>query len=308
MDAIRRECPVCGKAVRVTRDDKLFRHNNEDGNLCDASSTKIHVVDISLPDDPFTTPPRPGSVSDVVPMTPLGAEIAARVKEMFHGYTRRTARTTQGHLGPSEVGSPCDRRLAMSLMRVPAVSPGGDNWASFVGTWVHLGLSEVFMWADAGSGRFAVELPLEFPSVLMPRGTGDLLDRVLCAFLDHKVMGKWSLDKLRTLGPSRTYRVQVHLYAFAARKSGENVTDVAIIGWPREGSSLDDLYVWTEPYDPRVAQEAMQRLERIGQQVEALGTMDPRQKARTFPASDDCRYCKFHAPGDTGHTRGCPGR
>lgn len=302
------ECPVCGDCHRVTQEGKFYKHKDGNDDPCDGSGTIPPIDEVRLPDDMFVAPPKARTAPEIIPMTPLGQEIAARVKELFHGYTRRTNRSTQAHLGPSEVGSPCDRRLAMSLMRVPPVNPGGDNWASFIGTWVHLGLADVFMWGDAASGRYAVELPLEFPSVLMPRGTGDLLDRVLCCFVDHKVMGHWSLDRLRTKGPSATYRVQVHLYAYAARRTGENVTDVAIIGWPREGSSLDDLYVWTEPYDPRVAQEAMQRLERIGQQLEALGTMDPRQKARTFQASDDCRYCKFHAPGDTGHTRGCPGR
>jgi hypothetical protein len=136
----------------------------------------------------------------------------------------------------------------------------------------------------------------------MPQGTGDLLDRTLCLFLDHKLMGRWSLDSLRTKGPPQKYVVQVMLYAHAARRQGETVENVAIVGWPREGGNLDDLYVWAAPYDPAVATGALKRVERIGKWV------DEGWRPPNFPTDDDCRYCPYHAPGDSEFTRGCPGR
>lgn len=246
------------------------------------------------------------------PMTPKGLEIAHRLKEMFHGYTNRMERSQQSTLGPSEIGSPCDRRIAMSLMLLPAVNPGGDNWASFVGTCIHAGLAEMLLWADAGSGRYAVELPLNFPSQHVPRGTTDFLDRVLLCIADHKGMGEWSLNKLKTSGPSRTYRVQAHTYGYGARLRGEKVTDVAIVGWPRDQGSLDDLYVWTEPYNPAVAVEALARVDRIAKQI---GTMKPdgdwsAARPQDFPINNtDCKYCPFHLKGAARSEGGvCNGR
>ncbi|PRH79345.1 hypothetical protein C6N75_09680 [Streptomyces solincola] len=246
---------------------------------------------------------------DVRPMTDLGLEITARLKEMFHGYSNRQERSQQKALGPSEIGSPCDRRLAMSLMRLPRVNPGGDGWASFVGTCVHVGLAEMFTWADAGSGRYAVEVPLTFYSPFVPRGTADLLDRVLFMIDDHKLMGKWSRNKLKSSGPSPTYRVQAHTYAYGARKRGERIEHVAIIGWPRDESSLEDLYVWTEPYNPKVALDALARVDALAERLkgctETLGLHNDgcscpsdAEKAMALPFNNsDCRYCPFYMPG-----------
>lgn len=275
----------------------------------------------SQPGSPFSQPAKaPKVITHAQPMTDKGAEIAARLKETFYAYSNRMERSTQATLGPSEIGTPCDRRLALSLMRVAPVNPGGDNWASFVGTCVHAGLAEMFLWADANKGRYAVEVPLTFPSQHVPKGTTDLLDRVLLMSLDHKAQGRWSQDKLKTKGPSPQYRVQVHVYAYGLRLKGEKVDHVAIVSWPRESSNLDDLYVWTEPYDPQIARDAIARVDRIAAEVKASEREDeeggfgagdirtPLQISRMFEVADDCRFCPFHAPGDKNHERGCNGR
>lgn len=257
---------------------------------------------------------QPGPAKEVrapaVPMTPLGQELAGRLKEMFHAYTNRSQRNQQSSLGPSEIGTPCDRRLAMSLLRVPRVNPGGDNWASFVGTSIHAGLAEMFMWADAGAGRYSVERALEFPCKLMPRGTGDLLDRTLLMFLDHKAMGRWSLNELKSNGPNRTYRTQVHLYGYGATIAGENIEHVAIVGWPRDASTLQNLYVWTEEYDEQIARDAIDRMNNVhgmitAQREQGLSDLEIAKDFEHDPTS--CKFCPYHAPKDPKMTRGCPG-
>lgn len=268
----------------------------------------------SAPASPFTQPPtrRSSDADPVQPMTTLGEQITASLKQMFFDYGNRRSsdnRSAQATLGPSEHGTPCDRRLAMGLLQVEAVNPGGDGWAAFVGTSIHASLADMFEWANAGTGRYATELRLEFPSRYVPRGTADLLDRTLILLADHKAMGQWALKKLRTKGPSQTYRVQAHTYAYGARLAGEKVDDVAIIGWPRDQSSLDDMYTWTEPYDASIALGALKRVEDIAEQVEARRHgLDPLEVGRTFPITPDCTYCPFHAPGDVNGTRGCNGR
>lgn len=295
-------CPVCETDVKLTQRGTLYVHKDAQEGRCDGSGTIPPPNPHVLPDDLFQAPPRViKAVSDVRPMDEFELEVASRLKEMFFAYTNRSARSQQEHIGPSQAGTPCDRRLAYHFSGHQKVNPGGDNWASFVGTCGHEGLARMFEWANAGTGRYATEIPLEFGTPVMPRGTGDLLDRTLLLFGDHKFMGRWSLDKLRTEGPIPTYRVQVHLYAYAARKGGEQVERVCIVGWPREGSNLDDLYVWSEPYNPKIARDAIARLERIKADV------DKGYLPYQFDTADDCRYCPYHAPGDAEFTRGCPG-
>jgi len=249
---------------------------------------------------------------EVIPMTRRGTEITARLKEVFYAYgNRRTSdnRSAQATLGPSEIGTPCDRRLAMSQMQRPPVNPGGDGWASFVGTCIHAGLAEMFLWANGGTGRYEVEMPLKFPSELVPKGTGDLLDRTQFMFLDHKCQGQWSRGKLKTQGPGETYRVQVHVYAYGATLRGEKVEHVAIVSWPREASSLDDMYTWTEPYNPSIAHEAMRRVEAIASDIK-----DYRDDGRSdldiasgFDVAPDCTYCPFYLPKAKHLQHGCNG-
>jgi hypothetical protein len=190
-----------------------------------------------------------------LPMSSDAEQLVARLKEIFYAYTNRLDRSIQDHLGPSEVGTPCDRRLAMSIMQIAPTNPGGDNWASFVGTCVHSGLAEMFLWADANQGRFAVEQKVEFPNALVPSGTADLLDRTLFMVDDHKCMGRWSLDKLRLEGIKPLYLVQLMLYAYGMILKGEKVKKVALIGWPREQGNLNDITVVVLPYDESIALE-----------------------------------------------------
>ncbi len=273
------------------------------------------------PLSPFFQPgPIPVSLKTVEAMNDRGREIATRLREIFYSYVNRNARdnrSAQTTLGPSEIGSPCDRQLAMKLMGVPAVNPQ-ESWAPFVGTAVHVSLAEMFEWANgANSGRFAVEMPLTFGSSIVPRGTGDLLDRVLFMFLDHKLMGKYSLKKLIEQGPSDEYRVQLHTYAYGAEKAGERVKEIALVGWPREESSLQNLYVHVEPYDRQIALDAIARVERLHREVQGrLGTVptnvfvseNPLEVAKTFGTADACRWCPFHNKADKRMERGCPGR
>lgn len=256
-------------------------------------------------------------------MSDLGKELTARLKELFYAYDNRRSednRSAQATMGPSEMGTPCDRRLALSLMRMPAVNPGGDGWAAFVGTCIHAGLEQMFLWADAGTGRFAVEQRLEFPSVIVPKGTADLIDRTLFMLDDHKCQGRWSRNKLKSQGPSKTYRVQAHVYAKGARLRGERIDHVAIISWPRDEATLDDLYVWTEPYNPAIADAAFDRVDDVAaeasrRQAEVREIYpdadDLEVGARvgaSFVIADDCRFCPFYLPNARDITRGCNGK
>lgn len=281
------------------------------------STSSSFVTPSSKPETLSTSPfMQPGVIPPKVKseMTELGKEIATRLKEIFYSYDNRKTsdnRSAQVTLGPSEIGTPCDRRLGMSLLGVPAVNPGGDGWAAFVGTCLHAGLDDMLTWADGGTGRFATEIPLKLPSTLVPKGTGDALDRVLCVFMDHKAQGQYSRRRLREQGPSDTYRVQVHTYGLGAVLAGEKVKHVAIVSWPRDGASLDELWVWTEKYDPKVAKAALARVDKLAAKVlpQKAAGLPLMQISRSLPTADkyECRFCPQYLKGDTEMEKGCPG-
>lgn len=234
----------------------------------------------------------------------FGNDLSVSIREIFYAYgTRDTSdnRSAQRHLGPSEIGTPCDRRIALSLSGQRPVNPGGDGYAAWLGTQGHRGMADIYEWADGRSGRYAVETPLNFPSKLVPRGTGDLLDRKLRCFVDWKFMGTWSLKHLREKGPSDTYRVQIHTYAYGATQRGEKVDRVAIVGMPRQGATLDDMFVWSQPYDKSVAESALKRVAEIGKQMDGGGTPGD------FDTADDCRYCPFHLAKSKDLSHACCG-
>lgn len=255
-------------------------------------------------------------------LSPDARDLATRIKETFYAYSNRRTkdnRSAQTTLGPSEIGTPCDRRLALTVMGVPPVNPGGDGWAAFVGTCTHGGMESVYRWADAGTGRYAVEIRLTFGSVLVPYGTSDLLDRKEGDIVDWKVMGEYSLKKFKAEGPSDTYRIQAHTYGYGAEQAGEKVRRVNIVGLPRAGSSLDSMHVWSEPYDRDVAKQAIARVEAIYARTQQLAvetgalaedsTADLLRRGREFDTATpyECRFCPFYLKGDKEGVRGCSG-
>lgn len=243
-------------------------------------------------------------------------DLGVSIREQFFAYNNRHSddnRSAQVTLGPSEIGSPCDRRIAMSLLGMPAVNPGGDGFAAWLGTQGHRGMADIYEWANGRSGRFAVETRLAFNSRYVPKGTGDLLDRTFGGgtFIDWKFMGTWSLKKLRQSGPSPTYRTQIHTYAYGAIVRGEKVKKVAIVALPRQGATLDEMYVWTEDYDPSVAEAALARVQRIGEVIGsegfAAGVEAHAGIAQAFATAQDCSWCRFHLKGSSDLNHGCSG-
>jgi hypothetical protein len=320
-----RPCPACKKAkVGITITGRYRQHRTAERVLCSKSGELVPTDDVQLPEDDnppsyapsyaqpaktetYAQPAKTNAVlTKAQPMGELGQQIATMVKEIFYQYTNQTGRSAQDHLGPSEAGTPCDRRLAMSLMKIPHVNPGGDNWASFVGTQIHRGLADMFDWADARQGRFATEQRLYLPNKLIPKGTADLIDRVLFMVDDHKAQGQWSMDKLKLEGPSQTYRIQLQLYAYGASMRGEKIEKVALISWPRDKPNLSDLYVWTAAYDPQMARDALDRVDRLAAQIETHRNecapdgdwAKPKdwEIAARFPidTSEGCGYCPHY--------------
>ncbi len=309
------------ESTTTSKSSEGWSESSAPGGMSNSSSDspqRFESETFQQPGSPFM---QPGEIPVKVDMTERGKEIAARIKETFYAYSNRKTsdnRSAQTTMGPSEIGTPCDRRLAMALLGVVPVNPGGDGWAAFVGTQMHRGMQEIYEWADAGTGRYATELSVSLPSQEVPHGTTDLLDRVMVLLVDWKGMGEYSLKKFKQEGPSQTYRVQAHSYGYGAVMQGEKVKEVAIVGLPRAGRSLEEMHVWVEKFDKKIAIKALERVKKIREEIDQMsgqvafdgtGPATALEAAETFSTATayECTYCPFHLKGDKEMLKGCPG-
>jgi hypothetical protein len=185
--------------------------------------------------------------------------------------------------------------------RLNGVAPanhGDDPLRRLIGTGVHAALADVFRLLDAGHGFFLVEHRTQYKGIT---GTADLVFRHGSVVIDWKTAKKEKITRLKREGPPRHYIVQAMLYAAALRAEGENITHVAIVWVPIDVShteGLDKIYCWKAPFDPIVADDAVERVVRLAGQRPS--EVDPRPDRL-------CRYCSHFNPDSVDLDASCPG-
>lgn len=216
-------------------------------------------------------------------------------------------RSQQTRIGPSEIGTPCTRRLGYKLAGIPEANPREAAWKPTVGTAVHNWLADTFLDANEAlpDTRWLVECGVDAGTVGTNPLTGscDLYDRVSATVVDWKVVGVSTLRKYKSGGPGDTYRVQAHTYGLGWTRRGYPVETVAIYFLPQNGELADGHY-WHEPYDPQVALDAITRADAVARVVAAGGV----GVLAHLPTADAwCAYCPWHRAGSTNLAEACPG-
>ena len=215
-------------------------------------------------------------------------------------------RSLQRHIGPSQVGTPCDRQLAYRLEGTPESRSFMDPWPSIVGTAVHAWLADAMethnqlLISKGLPARWHLEKRVDVGFGLT--GSCDCFDEVTGTVLDWKILGNTQYTKYVKEGPSEEYRVQAHCYALGYARAGFDVKRVAI-GFFGRAKTLNDLYIWSEPFDPNIAIAALARLKETNEKLAA--GMTPLE----FPASPGavCFFCPFKRGGDDeSQCRYCP--
>jgi hypothetical protein len=266
----------------------------------------------------------------------LFAELKAIITHAIANHPR----SLQKRIGPSEIGDPCARRIAYKLTGTPEARELPTPWRPTVGTATHTWLEEKLAeynqatHAATGASRFLIEQRVNAGPCAGAdlEGSTDWYDRVTATVGDWKIVGPSSLKKLRAdlnagRGPRLEYRVQGHTYGLGWLRRGLPVDRVMIVALPAAGE-LADAVMWTEPFNPQIARDAMARVDRIHALTSSLAgaaltvtngalavigrgdLADPDGNPGAPAIGTDghgCRFCPWLKASSTDPATGCPG-
>jgi hypothetical protein len=220
-------------------------------------------------------------------------------------------RSKQSLIGPSELGTICDRRIGYRVAGIPKVNVDVDPWPMVVGTAVHSWLERAFtVWNEANTRtpEWATETRLNLDQAV--QGTSDLYSYEYKAVIDWKGAGPDVMKKVRRDGPPVGYQIQAHLYGYGYTLQGLPVEKVCLVFLPRAGW-LKDMYVWCDDYSQDVALGAIMRLYRIATDLTQMDISKHPNSWNDVPAhpSNDCGFCPWYRPSESeASDQGCPGR
>jgi hypothetical protein len=262
--------------------------------------------------DFMASAPAPAEVPG--PMRPAWViQLEGELRRVVRTQAERSDRTLQVHLGPSEIGSECDREVAGKLAGFPRTNHVADPWPSVVGTATHAWLADAF---TADGPRWLAEqrvtpAPDAPPEQSGHTGTADLYDIETSTLVDHKVLGRSTHAKLVSHGPGWTYRRQLLLYSRGYKLAGLPVKRVALAAWPRAGSTLSGLHVWGLELDDETEAETdnLLRVTMPRRYAQAAALMAGAGLPSVPATPDDhCYFCPFYRPSDPDTHGTCSGR
>lgn len=224
------------------------------------------------------------TLPDLTHLQPPGVQAAdtwPELRALIDNAVDNQPRTLQKRIGPSELGTACDRCLIHKLAGHEETRAPGTSWLPYVGTCVHAGLEEAVLAANPHPARWLVETTVDVGEIAGEPITGhaDLFDLWTGTVDDWKVVGVTTLRKAKPClrDPAEfarrfpTYHVQRHLYGRGFARRGLTVTTVRIVFLPRNATHLGEAVVISEPYDESVAVAALDRADRFAGWLTAFG-------------------------------------
>lgn len=275
----------------------------DDGTRWIIGGDKLTVADNPEPPAPRTYPPGPPPSTIAVMRDVLADLDASRPR------SRQTA------LGPSELGSPCQRQIGMKLAGVPRQLPDSrPPWAPMQGTAIHSLMEEALQFHNAALGyqRWVIEERLHMDDEVS--GSGDAFDLDTGTVVDWKFVGTTALRdvKRKTIANELLvkpeYRIQAHLYGYGHERAGRTVRWVRLVFLARS-HLYDDSAEWTEAYDPNIAIAALDRYYATQDLVATLDVAANPDMWDLVPAEPGkaCTWCPVRRMGGPADATGCPG-
>ena len=189
-------------------------------------------------------------------------------------------RSQQKAIGVSALGS-CRRSVWLGMQGTVGTNPT-KNLAAIMGTAIHAAIETAF----ANNPRYLIETRVEV--VGFPPATIDCFDTVAGEVIDWKTTKKNNIAYF----PSKQQRWQVQTYGYLMELSGREVNTVTLVAIARDGDE-DDITVYSEPYDPAVALEALEWLKDLEAATEPPA---PERDAASFCS----KYCGYYGGACSG--------
>ena len=202
-------------------------------------------------------------------------------------------------IGPSGVGTECDRRLAYALTDVPAVNDTQDPLKANIGTAFHSFLEDGVAGVDPRSRRYLREQSVEYRGC---KGTADLYDRREKIVTDWKTSQLAKVKQIAKQGPTQQQISQVMIYAAGLIAQGEPVEYVSLVFIPTNGTMLD-IHTWVAPFDRSVADAAIDRAQAIKDDALFNGV----ETVERYP-SRLCGWCPYFNPESKDPKTSCVGQ
>lgn len=223
----------------------------------------------------------------------------AEIRDALQRYENTRPRSVQTTLGPSELGTPCDRQIAMKLAGVQR-HERDLPWAPMCGTAVH-GLMEEVLRAEnerLGRERWIIEQKVQLDDELS--GHGDAFDTDWGMVVDWKYTGTTARRKASRKSVPNTelvspeYRTQAHLYGLGHSNAGRQVSFVRLVLLARS-HDFSESVEWTEEYREDIAVNAMTRFYAIRDRVLELDAARLPERLSWIDATpgDACKWCPF---------------
>ena len=309
----RGRCASCG--ARIEEFDRI-RSDGEGGWLAECCGEVSEPSPVNPAGLIAATPP----AAPTVPAGPPPSTVA-EMREVLTNLDAARPRSRQTRLGPSELGTPCQRQIAMKLAGLPR-QPEDKRppWAPMQGTAMHTLMEEAlhFHNQQLGRQRWVIEETLTIhpgtPDTPPITGHGDAFDTDYDEVVDWKYTGVTALRevKRKTIPNEQLvkpdYRTQAHLYGLGHERAGRTVRWVRLVFLARSHDYADSAE-WTERYDPDIAYAAIARYYGTFDLLKALDVANNPALWPAVPATPGkaCDWCPFRRVGGPADQTGCPG-
>jgi hypothetical protein len=227
-----------------------------------------------------------------------GPESEALREIIIHDMTVAAAGASRGlqkEIGPSEIGEPCARQVAFKVAGVEKNPSWQDPFPSIRGVAMH-------SWMEENLPKATWELECSVDCGRGVVGTSDAYHKPSLTVVDWKFLGATQHGEWLRGYLSTKYRVQAHTYGngWAARGYRVDRVALAIFGVTK---TLQDLYVWSEPWQPAIAEQALVRLDHVRSYVAATAASNSnRAPLLQVPATPGggCFFCPYKGRADQG--------
>lgn len=206
-------------------------------------------------------------------------------------------RDQQRKVGASQISNPCDYCLGRALHGGPS-EPNKFWLGARIGSAIHAALEveEEKHTARPKSYHFLalegamIEERIHLGNIEGYGNIGSKPDLALVQhahLLDHKTTTKSKLKGYKLNGVPTAYIYQTMLYAWGLNKSGVPIERVSLVFICRDGTTDDDIWIFSLDYDESLAERAWARLEGIWQFLQDGGEVSQ------LESHEDCFSCGF---------------